>query len=246
MRSLTLVSGAAWPMSPRARAWLAREPQLVRIEVVAPGSEAQRTRFPALPEGAGEADLAAVADDGRLWRGPAAWVMALWALRGHRGTAIELTRTAREGEARRIVEGLARNLCCVPPRRSLPQPPPRTPVPPPARPPPPTPGVPQATAPPTLSRDWRSAAIRAALEAPQPSPIERARPQSWGSALYRIAAFLFLLPAVFLLVVDLIGTTRFGLTIFLGLPLTLIGSGLLRSAMALETRIAERNRNRFA
>ncbi len=128
MRSLTLVSGAAWPLSPRARQWLAREPQYVRVGVVAPGSAEQRRLFPALPAGAGEGDLAAVADDGRLWRGPGAWLMTLWALRAHRKAALELVRTGRDGEARRVVEGLARGLWSVP-ARPTPSPCPSKPVP---------------------------------------------------------------------------------------------------------------------
>ena len=116
MRSLTLVSGVAWPLSPRARQWFAREPKFVRMDVEAPGSDGLRRRFDALPAGAGECDLAAIADDGRMWRGPSAWVMALWALEAHRRTAVELSRTGRHREARRIVEGLSRSLCFVPPR----------------------------------------------------------------------------------------------------------------------------------
>ena len=119
MRSLTLVTGAAWPLSPRARTWLAREPQFVPIDVVAPGSEETRRRFPGLPAGAGETDLAAIADDGRLWRGASAWLMTLWALEGHRRSALELARANRAGEARRVVEALARGCWSVPARPTL-------------------------------------------------------------------------------------------------------------------------------
>lgn len=111
VRTLTLLHAPGWPLSSRGRRWLARERAFVRLDVVAPGSLEAARRFPglaALDASAGpDADLVAIADDGRVWRGASAWVMTLWALVAHRRTAARLVREGRTADARGVVETCA-------------------------------------------------------------------------------------------------------------------------------------------
>lgn len=61
----------------RARNWLLSEPTHVRVELLAAGSPAARSRFGAIPWRG--AELVVVADTGEVWVGPAAFLTAMWA-----------------------------------------------------------------------------------------------------------------------------------------------------------------------
>jgi predicted DCC family thiol-disulfide oxidoreductase YuxK len=66
----------------RARDWLMAQPTHVRLELLAAASPSARTRYGSVPW-LGE-ELVVVADDGRVWAGPAAFLTCLWATRRYR------------------------------------------------------------------------------------------------------------------------------------------------------------------
>jgi hypothetical protein len=99
VRRLTLLSGPLRPLPSRARRWIGRQPAYVAVEVVDPQSAAAARRFPGLA-GSAAADLVAVSDAGAVWTGPAAWTMALWALRPTREDALWLERRGLRARAR--------------------------------------------------------------------------------------------------------------------------------------------------
>jgi hypothetical protein len=103
VRRLTLLSGPAWPLPSGSRLWLASEPAYVAVEVLDPASARARALGPNAAPAAGIPDLVAIADDGRVWRGPRSWIVALWALRRHRALALDLARRGDFVTARRFL-----------------------------------------------------------------------------------------------------------------------------------------------
>jgi hypothetical protein len=89
VRRLTVLFDEACPACARFGAWVAREPAYVPLELVGLRSEGARRRFPTLAAAKdAHVDVVAVGDGGEVWRGPRAWTLALWALRGHRERAL--------------------------------------------------------------------------------------------------------------------------------------------------------------
>ncbi|MFI6658284.1 thiol-disulfide oxidoreductase DCC family protein [Streptomyces sp. NPDC050523] len=91
VRRLTLLYDAECSLCTFLRDWLTRQPQLVPLELVPAGSEQARRRFPALDHRATLDDITAVGDAGQVYRGAAAWIVTLWALREHRPLAHRLS-----------------------------------------------------------------------------------------------------------------------------------------------------------
>ncbi|CAM5591141.1 thiol-disulfide oxidoreductase DCC family protein [Streptomyces coeruleorubidus] len=88
---LTVLYDAECSLCAFLRDWLLRQPQLVPLELVPAGSEEARRRFPGLDHGATLDEITVVGDAGQVYRGPAAWVVTLWALREHRPLAHRLS-----------------------------------------------------------------------------------------------------------------------------------------------------------
>lgn len=74
---LTVVYDEDCELCRRCRQWLSTEPAHVRLEFLAAGSSAAKRRYGKLSWYPSE--LMVVADDGRAWVGPAAFLMCLWA-----------------------------------------------------------------------------------------------------------------------------------------------------------------------
>lgn len=94
VRRLTVLYDAECSLCTFLRAWLVKQPQLVPLEMVPAGSEEARRRHPDLDHGATLDDITVVGDAGQVYRGTAAWVVTLWALREHRGLAHRLSTPA--------------------------------------------------------------------------------------------------------------------------------------------------------
>ncbi|MFD7770384.1 thiol-disulfide oxidoreductase DCC family protein [Streptomyces sp. NPDC059787] len=94
VRRLTVLYDAECSLCAFVRDWLARQPQLVPLELVPAASEAARARFPGLDHGSTLEEITVVGDAGQVYRGAAAWVVTLWALRGHRRLAHRLSTPA--------------------------------------------------------------------------------------------------------------------------------------------------------
>ncbi len=100
---LTVLYDAECPLCRHLSGWLRRQPQLVRLDLVPAASEEARRRFPGLDHGATLDEITVVGDAGQVYRGPAAWIVCLWALREHRPLAHRLSTPTGERVARAAV-----------------------------------------------------------------------------------------------------------------------------------------------
>ncbi|QOV36073.1 DUF393 domain-containing protein [Streptomyces ferrugineus] len=91
VRGLTVLYDAQCSLCTFVRDWLVRQPQLVPLEMVPAGSDEARRRYPGLDHGATLDEITVVGDAGQVYRGGAAWIVTLWALREHRGLAHRLS-----------------------------------------------------------------------------------------------------------------------------------------------------------
>ncbi|KOX07068.1 thiol-disulfide oxidoreductase DCC family protein [Streptomyces sp. NRRL B-3648] len=100
VRALTVLYDAERVLCTHLRGWLARQPQLVPLELLPAGSAAARARFPGLDHSSGLEEVTVVGDSGQVYRGSRAWIVVLWALREHRPLAHKLATPAGAGLAR--------------------------------------------------------------------------------------------------------------------------------------------------
>lgn len=91
VRRLTVLYDPGCSLCAFVRDWLVKQPQLVPLELVPAGSEEARRRHPGLDHRATLDDITVVGDAGQVYRGAAAWIVTLWALREHRGLAHRLS-----------------------------------------------------------------------------------------------------------------------------------------------------------
>ncbi|MEU0743671.1 DUF393 domain-containing protein [Streptomyces sp. NPDC006134] len=91
VRRLTVLYDAECPLCTFLRDWLVRQPQLVPLDLVPAGSAGARRRFPGLDHRATLDEITVVGDAGQVYRGAAAWVVTLWALRAYRPLAHRLS-----------------------------------------------------------------------------------------------------------------------------------------------------------
>ncbi|MGW1668817.1 thiol-disulfide oxidoreductase DCC family protein [Streptomyces sp. NPDC002324] len=105
---LTVLYDARCGLCAFLREWLGRQRQLVPLEFVAAGSEEARRLFPSLDHGATLEEITIVGDGGQVYRGAAAWIVCLWALREHRPLAHRLSTPAGARFARTAVLAAAK------------------------------------------------------------------------------------------------------------------------------------------
>ncbi|MEU6663674.1 DCC1-like thiol-disulfide oxidoreductase family protein [Streptomyces sp. NPDC046821] len=84
VRRLVLLYDAQCPLCTFVRNWLVRQRQLVPLDLVPAGSEEARRRCPGIDHIATLSEITLVGDSGQIYRGPAAWVVTLWALAKYR------------------------------------------------------------------------------------------------------------------------------------------------------------------
>ncbi|WP_170102233.1 thiol-disulfide oxidoreductase DCC family protein [Streptomyces viridosporus] len=108
VRRLTVLYDAECSLCTFVRDWLVRRPQLVPLEPVPAGSPAARARFPGLDHGATLEEITVVGDAGQVYRGAAAWIAVLWALREHRPLAHRLATPSGARLARGAVLAAAK------------------------------------------------------------------------------------------------------------------------------------------
>ena len=87
---LTVLYDEGCAVCVRARDWLLTQPCLVRLELVGAGSVEARRRFGSVPWLGTE--LVVVDEVGRVWAGPAAFLVCLWATVRYRPWAYRLSR----------------------------------------------------------------------------------------------------------------------------------------------------------
>ncbi|GGN24607.1 thiol-disulfide oxidoreductase DCC family protein [Streptomyces fuscichromogenes] len=108
VHGLTVLYDAECSLCTHLRDWLARQPQLVPLELVPAGSAEARTRFPELDHSATFEEVTVVGDSGQVYRETAAWIVVLWALREQRPLAHRLSTPAGARLARGAVLAAAR------------------------------------------------------------------------------------------------------------------------------------------
>jgi len=160
VRRLTVLYDPACRLCVFAAGWLARQRQLVPLDLVPAGSVEARRRFPALDHAATAQDVTVVADGGQVYRGGSAWVVCLWALRDHRAFSHTLTTPAGRRLARAAVLSAAKYRASA--RRSTTRP---------ARQAHPTRAA--APAPPRIAPGWTYDPVRGWTQAPGPAAPER-------------------------------------------------------------------------
>ncbi|MEV8568394.1 DUF393 domain-containing protein [Streptomyces sp. NPDC051322] len=84
---LTVLYDAQCPLCVHLRHWLLRQPQLVPLQLVPAASAEAMARFPGIDHRATLEEITVIGDRGQIYRGPAAWIVCLWALAGHRAKA---------------------------------------------------------------------------------------------------------------------------------------------------------------
>ncbi|WP_420882464.1 thiol-disulfide oxidoreductase DCC family protein [Streptomyces barkulensis] len=105
---LTVLYDAGCPLCRHICDWLARQRKLVPLDLVPAGSDEARRRLPGLDHGRTLEEITVVGDGGQVYRGPAAWVVCLWALAEYRPTAHRLSTPAGAPLARAAVLAAAK------------------------------------------------------------------------------------------------------------------------------------------
>ncbi|WP_435837207.1 thiol-disulfide oxidoreductase DCC family protein [Streptomyces asoensis] len=108
VRRLTVLYDAGCSLCGFLRDWLGRQPQLVPLEFVPAGSAQAAARFPGLDHRATLDEITVVGDLGQVYRGAAAWIVTLWALREHRPLSHRLSTPAGARLARGAVLAAAK------------------------------------------------------------------------------------------------------------------------------------------
>jgi predicted DCC family thiol-disulfide oxidoreductase YuxK len=103
LRRLTVLYDPDCRLCSFASGWLARQRQLVPLDLVPVGSPEAVRRFPALDHTATRKEVTVVGDAGQVYRGDSAWIVCLWALADHRRFSHTLTSPAGRKLARAAV-----------------------------------------------------------------------------------------------------------------------------------------------
>ncbi|GAC1581510.1 MAG: hypothetical protein NVS3B20_26740 [Polyangiales bacterium] len=92
MKRLTVVYDRECPICVRCRDWLIVQASYVELEFIASGSATAKWRYGSVPW-VGE-ELVVVSDEGDVWAGASAFLVALWALRDFREWSYRLSGPA--------------------------------------------------------------------------------------------------------------------------------------------------------
>lgn len=103
--ALTVLYDERCTLCERAKEWLRTQQLLVPMELLPAGSPVARRRYGPLPWRGQE--LVVTAPDGRVWIGPSAFLMCLWATRRYRPWAYRLNAPTLAPLARRFFTGLS-------------------------------------------------------------------------------------------------------------------------------------------
>jgi predicted DCC family thiol-disulfide oxidoreductase YuxK len=107
MRHLTVLYDEHCPICVRCRDWLALQPAFVSMDFLGCRTPEALTRYGEVPWLREE--LVVVSDQGDVWAGPAAFIVALWALQDWREWSYRLSGSALAPLAQRFFESLSKN-----------------------------------------------------------------------------------------------------------------------------------------
>lgn len=93
----------------RAAKWLEWEPSYLSIRCLPSDSIAAVRRFPTIVASGVASEVIVIADTGEVYRGDAAWLMCLYALRRYRPLAMRLARPGWRPMVKRAIAFIGRN-----------------------------------------------------------------------------------------------------------------------------------------
>jgi len=105
MKRLTVLYDAACPICVRCRDWLEKQPAFVELELLSSSSPEAVRRYGEVPWLG--AELVVVSDRGEVWAGPAAFLVALWALEDYREWSYRLSGDSFSKMAERFFVALS-------------------------------------------------------------------------------------------------------------------------------------------
>lgn len=94
MKTLTLFHDPECPLCARFLRWLVTQESDLSFRAIPYHSEQARKCFPLIDSLQADENIVVLADDGRWWQGPAAWVTCLWALKEYREWSFRLATPA--------------------------------------------------------------------------------------------------------------------------------------------------------
>lgn len=95
VRALTVLFDPQCPVCRAARAWMLRRTARIELHFVPVGSAEAVLRFPQLDMAECRREITVVTDQGFVYRGRAAFVLCLWALRSTRTVALDMAAGRR-------------------------------------------------------------------------------------------------------------------------------------------------------
>jgi predicted DCC family thiol-disulfide oxidoreductase YuxK len=104
--SLTVLFDERCTFCLRCRNWLATQPCLVPVKLLAAGSPEAHRRYGTVPWLRSE--LVVVDERGRIWVGPPAFLMCLWATARYRSWSFTLSKPGHERHAERFFHYVSR------------------------------------------------------------------------------------------------------------------------------------------
>lgn len=109
MKSITVLYDRTCDFCGRCKGWLKDQPKFVELVFLPAGTSAVRDRFPDLAGAEKVDELVAIDDEGGVYRGAAAWILCLWALKEYREWSEILASPAMMPLARGAFEVLSAN-----------------------------------------------------------------------------------------------------------------------------------------
>ncbi|MFI5657295.1 thiol-disulfide oxidoreductase DCC family protein [Streptomyces sp. NPDC051684] len=108
VRRLTVLYDADCALCTHVRNWLVKQRQLVPLDLVPAGHARARALFPGLDHSATLREITVIGDGGQIYRGAAAWVVCMWALREYRATSHRMATPMGLRFAKHAVLGAAK------------------------------------------------------------------------------------------------------------------------------------------
>lgn len=105
VRGITVLYDPDCPVCRASKRWMLLHRPLIDVRFVAVNSRLARQRFPQLDLAACAREITVVTDTGHVYRGEAAFVMCLWALRRTRSLALQMARGRKAPMLRSTVTG---------------------------------------------------------------------------------------------------------------------------------------------
>lgn len=109
MKTLTIFFDPHCGLCASFRLWLEAQPKRVTVEFIGFDTAEAAKRFPGLLELGADRDVVVLADDGRWWQGPAAWLTCLWTTFEYRAWSFRLASPALQPLVRKAVHLLSEN-----------------------------------------------------------------------------------------------------------------------------------------